>query len=199
MAVERILENLTKEGVETRTFYAIETVHAETKIQWFPEPLKWEENRMSPITPFMLLHRLFEGYDAYVSPTSHDWRNWASLTWDELGGRSVYGESDRPRIAGLVAKDFVSAGVDTAAGRNIALGTTVNMLADLWAKWCITGRVAFDPYAYPARWNDAPRSAKDDALVSAWIARRAAVAPSIEPAFKKAAADLARGGAMLLQ
>ena len=192
------VHNLNKKGVETRTFYAAVLVETEREIPRSPEPAKWDVLRMSPITPFMVLHRLFEVYGDHMEAVSDEWGDWVSSTWDDLGGQTVYGPRYRTGIAGLVAKDFVSAGVDTAAGRNIALGSTGDMLADLWAKWCITGRIAFDPRAYPARWNDAPRSAKDEAAVSAWIARRVAVAPSIEIEFKRAAAYLARGGAYLL-
>jgi len=194
-AAARLLQKLTREGIATRTFYVIRKVYKERAITPLP---KWSEYRVSPMTPFMVLHRLFEEYLGEKYETSSEWSDWDSTLYEELEGPSGYADQREPRIAGLCSKDFTSAGVDTAAGRNIAIGLHGNAIADLWAKWCITGRVAFDPYAYPARWNEFPRSREDEARVRAWIARRVAVAPSIEPAFKKAAADLARGGAVMI-
>lgn len=92
--------------------------------------------RISPYTPFVLLHRL---------------------------GDMMADEVWRPRPGLLAVKEMqeelndaqqewggnLSRGVDTAAGRMGVLGR--DYLSDLWAKWLLTGRVAYSPTNPPPR------------------------------------------------
>jgi hypothetical protein len=106
-----------------------------------PQQQRGSTDRFSPYTPFVLLHRLGDvltrgGTDSAREPGPFGTAaemiaelRWARGRWYNNGkGREI---------------DYLSRGVDTAAGRMGVIDA--DYLSDLWAKWLITGRVAYSP------------------------------------------------------
>lgn len=97
--------------------------------------------RITPYTPFTLLHRLHDrisqatgGRFAWnrrdvISDAQTTW------LWDKFPGASMYDAE----VAAAASK-----GVDTAAGR-AGLLMLSDVLSDLFAKYCLTGKVAYSP------------------------------------------------------
>jgi hypothetical protein len=115
----------------------------ETPFYALPEQRRGSPEREAPYTPFMLLHRLgdslFESLSAsentpFLSAVGDAGYRWAMR--DRSGSYTRY-----------------SRGVDTAAGRMGVL--TEDYLSDLWAKWLLTGRVAYSAT------NPPPESAEE--------------------------------------
>lgn len=113
-----------------------------------------ESSRVSPYTPFVVLHRLgdvimdrlrFEKARPKRATSSRlsaakrirEIRSASSALWDSTDDIKVF-----------------SRGVDTAAGRMGVIGS--DYLSDLFAKYLITGKVAYDPE------NPPPQSAEEE-------------------------------------
>ena len=105
-----------------------------------PEERRGSPVRTSPYSPFVLLHRMGDNLRGTVianaSRMEEELRD-AAYRW--TWAREV--ESDREEAA------LLSRGVDTSAGRMGVLGA--DYLSDLWAKWLLTGRVAYSPTEPP--------------------------------------------------
>ena len=98
-----------------------------------PQQQRGSTDRLSPYTPFVLLHRLGDvlmrgGTDSTAAKMIAELGR-AARRWERNGKRRL-----------LV---YLSRGVDTAAGRMGVIDD--DYLSDLWAKWLITGRVAYSP------------------------------------------------------
>ena len=176
--ISRIVQDLKWKGFDTGTFYAVCPVN---KRRNRPDLPKWASDRSSPFTPFMVLHRIFD----------------EEFTQERV--RQEFPVSWWVNIPGIRLEAFASAGVDTAAGRNGALGDAQQMLADLWAKWCITGRIALDPKVCPAGWDARPRNEEEKELMRSWVSQRVASVPRIKAIFEELALELMDGGARLIE
>ena len=128
-ALNAIVLSTEVEGRGSEPFYAS------------PQQQRGSTDRFSPYTPFVLLHRLGDvltrgGTDSAREPGPFGTAakmiaelRWAAGRWESNGkGRRI---------------DYLSRGVDTAAGRMGVIDA--DYLSDLWAKWLITGRVAYSP------------------------------------------------------
>ena len=115
------------------------------------------------MTPFVLLHRLGDELQTLYrlnntvrgdNPAAYyalkgSMREVDDLIWDiDSAENDWVDELRRQERAGLKQKpgytdekDYLSRGVDTAAGRMGVIST--DYLSDLWAKWLWTGRVAY--------------------------------------------------------
>jgi hypothetical protein len=107
--------------------------------EWENEP-RGEFFRVSAFTPFMLLHRLGDML-RYIKTPDPKYREAKRL----LKEINAY---ERAYTRGNDTAEKVSRGVDTWAGR---AGVLIDVEADLFAKWLLTGRVAYDPYNPPPR------------------------------------------------
>jgi hypothetical protein len=109
----------------------------------------------SPYTPFMLLHRLG---DAILDGLAHDLarkdrsvrvamrRVDATLKkWNEP---PLFDHEDHWYYDSGDTKSYLGAGIDTAAGRAGELDHSQG-LSDLFAKYLLTGRIAYDPVNPP--------------------------------------------------
>ena len=109
------------------------------RIAGFLSVLGSSTERISPYTPFVLLHRLGD-------VLMRGGRTAASKMVTELGRESR-------RQPYMMRLGRLGRGVDTAAGRMGVIDE--DYLSDLWAKWLITGRVAYSPT------NPPPESAEE--------------------------------------
>jgi hypothetical protein len=100
---------------------------------------------LAPMTPFTLLHRMGDTIRAQRAKEVFDIRR----PFDDLTEkyRSV-GISYSKRDA-----DLYSVGVDTFAGRQRLFREAGEPLSDLWAKYILTGRIAYDPEAPPVTFD----------------------------------------------
>ena len=130
---------------------------------------KYTPGRVARFTPFMLLHRLFDEVYDRLTNKGHELAARLRLVESTvLGSKPTPGtpetleiqhedeelwfpDSTPPNPIILLRRwiRFASLGVDTAAGRNAACSDGDQALADLFAKYCLTGKVAFDPYVLP--------------------------------------------------
>ena len=128
-----------------------------------PGQQRGSPDRTSPMTPFVLLHRLgdelltphrMNNEVRQDNPAAYyalkgSMREVDDLIWDiDSAENDWVDELRRQERAGLKQKpgytdekDYLSRGVDTAAGRMGVIST--DYLSDLWAKWLLTGRVAY--------------------------------------------------------
>lgn len=129
----------------------VTTVSARTKGErWYSadNQRRGSSDRLSPFTPFVLLHRLGDGLngESVLSPWRSLHPHLAEIAEDLSAlrrlERSAVGVDDEVETA------ILSRGVDTAAGRVGVLGTDV--LSDIFAKWLLTGRIAYDPVHPPS-------------------------------------------------
>ena len=98
-----------------------------------------EIDRVSPMTPFTLLHRMGDTIGVIRKKDVLDicrmlerWRYWENPISDE----------------GMKADDqMFSTGVNTLAGRKGYFTSPREALSDLWAKYLLTGRIDYDPEA----------------------------------------------------
>ena len=182
--VHRTVAQLRPEGEARGVFYAVTGSAARTQGRAADLP-KWDEERISPMTPFVVLHRIYDSVD----PTFPE-ENFP----DDLDEDVFYGTSRLVRDAAS-RTSRVCAGVDTAAGRHQALADDAQAMADLFAKWCITGRVAFDPRVIPEPRAEFVKTMQYLRDVEKWIQTRVAAVPQIKAHFERIAARLRRGGA----
>ena len=134
---------------------------------------KYTPDKVARFTPFMLLHRLFdEVYDRLTNKGHELAARLRLVSFTVLGSSLPPGTPETLKIkredeelwfpyypsapgswVSLSAPApwvrLASLGVDTAAGRNLACSSGGQALADLFAKYCLTGKVAFDPYVLP--------------------------------------------------
>lgn len=94
--------------------------------------------KISPMTPFSLLHRMGDE----MHRTGWSWAIRDTLEPYTLFLRNSYHVGEKDRL------DIGSAGVNTWAGRN-GLLRMPETVSDLWAKYVLTGRIDFDPKAPP--------------------------------------------------
>ena len=106
--------------------------------EWNSE--KWSPTRVAAYTPFMLLHRLFDEANRFGGDALD------SMTEYYTGAASEAAQMLTAETENEAYRRVLNSGVDTAAGRHNALGELDQVLADLFAKWCITGKIAFDPH-----------------------------------------------------
>jgi len=175
---------------------------------------KYEQYRFARFTPFVLLHRLFD--EVYNTTLSEEKRALATrfndmgrnVFWGRYLGWGSPAEHDvseddlnvwfpgHPHNSAKAWMRCASLGVDTAAGRNDACLNGEQALADLFAKYCLTGKVAFDPYILPPgvsreefeRGNSA--SAK---RLREWVRVRVAGAAAMKGLFDELIAFLQKG------
>ena len=124
-----IVLSVTVEGRLSAPYYAT------------PDQRRGSTERFSPHTPFVLLHRLGD-------VLMRGGRTAASKMVTELRREARRRANKKRRRI-----DYLSRGVDTAAGRMGVIDE--DYLSDLWAKWLITGRVAYSPT------NPPPESAEE--------------------------------------
>lgn len=182
--VHRTVAQLRPEGEALGVFYAV--TGSASRIQALSSDLpKWDEERISPMTPFVVLHRIYDVIDQTFPEENFS---------DDLDEDVFYGTSRLIRDAAS-RTSRVCAGVDTAAGRHQALADDVQAMADLFAKWCITGRVAFDPHVIPEPREGFVKTPKYMRDAEKWIQARVAAVPQIKKHFERIAARLRQGGA----
>lgn len=117
---------------------------------------------LTVFTPFTVLHRAWDEMDDLVE---------RDRTITRALDRKINALSGNVES---VASKLNSFGVDTEAGRRGLLGDTVQVEADLFAKWALTGRICYDPYAVPEPYR------KD----KAFIRLREAFSKSLLPNFE---------------
>ena len=105
------------------------------------EQRRGSSDRVAPFTPFVLLHRL-----ADVSVESSKIR--PSLAPFLLAYENAYARTGMQKRPAPERARFLSRGVDTAAGRMGVL--TVDFVSDLFAKYLLTGRIAYSPNVPPS-------------------------------------------------
>lgn len=127
---------------------------------------KYDRLHFARYTPFMLLHRVFD--EVCTGPKriiDRDLRDhileymqhvFGLLSLPDTLPEDTISEHDVRRWfpdykgqRGGLWSVAASLGVDTAAGRNGACGDGGQALADLFAKYCLTGKIAFNPYILP--------------------------------------------------
>lgn len=108
-------------------------------------------NRVSPMTPFTLLHRMGDAI-----------RRLRKRDTEDIGHALDYAawllKSNDPSWA---PTRLFNAGVDTVAGRNGWFASWGEATSDLWAKYLLTGRIAYDPDA-GGTWTNLELSARRD-------------------------------------
>lgn len=177
---------LREKGEETGTFYAV--VYPVPRSEDGDNAPKWSTERLAPLTPFMILHRIFDQsiLDGFAEQDVID--DAFQLLPEEHKALSPQAKR------GYDVNSFVNSGVDTAAGRHKALSDDTQVLADLFAKWCMTGRLAFNPRAIPDSWP-ADSTEKDNQILAGWHQRRLDVEPVILSIFNELVGVLRKGGA----
>lgn len=109
-----------------------------------------ERGRITPFTPFTLLHRMGDVLqsDHRRMVTQIDFHLWEGWTFSLM-----------PDLEELRA--MASVGVDTLAGRNRWFTSPQEATSDLWAKYLLTGRIAYNPEAVGTRpWTPLELSAR---------------------------------------
>ena len=177
---------------------------------------KWAPEREARYTPFMLLHRLFD--TVYVSSQLVEQHRALRDKLLDIAQTAFQMQLPRgaPRTQAITYEDTVHwfpqhemrtrasavcLGVDTAAGRNNACADGEQVLADLFAKYCMTGRIAFDPYALPPGVTQAAldRSDRDDLKkLRYWMQVRADAKQSMKVLFDELIAILQKGDAFFI-
>jgi hypothetical protein len=105
-----------------------------------PDQRRGSSDRLSPYTPFVLLHRLGDMVRLNADHPAAS-KMVAELSWAAGRWRNVL-------YKGTSSSDtYLSRGVDTAAGRMGVIDD--DYLSDLWAKWLLTGRVAYSATTPP--------------------------------------------------
>ena len=99
-----------------------------------PDQRRGSPERVSPYSPFVLLHRLGDRMHTKAI---------GDASWMQTEIRDAAHQWSWVRDVKSYTEDVVlfSRGVDTAAGRMGVL--TDDYLSDVWAKWLLTGRVAY--------------------------------------------------------
>jgi hypothetical protein len=123
-----------------------------------------EPTRIAPFTPFVLLHRLGDKLQTgwHGSSAIQEALMLAGVLWNDtailLTGRppttpeKIAQRAEMLR-AGPTLENMI-AGVDTAAGRMGVLQDTSQMVSDLFAKYLLTGKIAYSPpTSKSAAWN----------------------------------------------
>lgn len=122
-------------------------------------------NRVSPYTPFTVLHRIFDSLLVGSGPSlSYVLAPDCGAVYDQfdaaVGGAEMQVfaltqllHPSRPRVGETTSRDvarrLTSAGVGTAAGRMHAFDEPEQVAADLFALKALTGRWGYDPSALP--------------------------------------------------
>lgn len=184
-------DGLEKKGRQERVFYAILGVQSGGARVEIRNDKKWDPERVSPLTPFVVLHRLYEILPA-VFPDD-------DLDLD--GGSWVFhpgAESEEIRQRHMNLPTWICSGVDTAAGRHHALDDHSQATADLFAKWCLTGKIAFNPEDVIRLPPHVPTTRRYEKDMQIHIETRIEWKAYIAKHFEKCAALLRGGGAWVL-
>jgi hypothetical protein len=147
-------------GLDPREIELVAARTRKTVIVAFPDSApphlrskpKGDALHISPFTPFTLLHRLGDELGDKLRETKL-----TDLMYVLTLART--GTTEAPGT-------LLSAGVDTETGRRSLFVDVGNVRADLFAKYLLTGKIAFDPYALPdprlqqirVAWRDALRN-----------------------------------------
>ena len=182
------IDRLMEEGQRKGTLFVVEDILRRREDDADFEFPKWTPARMSPMTPFTILHRLFD--EMMELGVARD----SARLLQMLGGKETFALAERVGYGDTksVVRRLVNSGVDTAAGRNEGLTDSDQVLADLFAKWCITGRIAFDPTKLPPFVDPSWRESKEFVDI-----RRKAVT-EMESLFSSIVARCKRGGVVLI-
>jgi hypothetical protein len=108
-----------------------------------PEQKRGSVDRLAPFTPFVLLHRLGD----YLTGTGYEEPGLSEANRRQIELRNIAYKWERRAGFNMDTSPMISRGVDTAAGRMGVLSE--DYLSDLWAKWLLTGRVAYSPTEPP--------------------------------------------------
>lgn len=175
---------------------------------------KYERDRFARFTPFVLLHRLFD--EVYNTTLFEEKRALAkrftdmgsNVFWGRYSGWGSPAEHDvseddlnvwfpgHPHNSDKAWMRCASLGVDTAAGRNGACLNGEQALADLFAKYCLTGKVAFDPYLLPpgvSREEFERGNSANIKRLREWVRVRVAGAAAMKEMFDELIAFLQKG------
>lgn len=174
---------------------------------------KYSPLRGARYTPFMLLHRVFD--EVCTGPKriiDRDLRDHIQdLVRTVFGVFPIHGQlpedtistydvnrwfPDYPKRRGSLWSVAASLGVDTAAGRNGACADGGQALADLFAKYCLTGKIAFNPSALPpgVSQEDFDCGYREDIhKLRRWIRIREGAAKSMKGLFDEVIALLQKG------
>lgn len=182
------IDRLMEEGQRKGILFVVEDIYRKREDDADWEAPKWSPARMSPMTPFTILHRLFD--EMMELGVARDSERLLQM----LGGKETFALAERVGYGDTksVVRRLVNSGVDTAAGRNEGLTDSDQVLADLFAKWCITGKIAFDPTKLPPFVDPSWRESKEFVDI-----RRKAV-PEVESLFSFIVARCKRGGVVLI-
>lgn len=178
---------LEKKGRQEKVFYAILAIMFGGVPVETENTKKWDPERTSPTTPFNVLHRLYESLPAVFPDDDLDLDGGP---WIFDPGKS----SAEIRKRHWVLPWFCS-GVDTAAGRHHALDDAGQAIADLFAKWCLTGKIAFNPEDVIRLPPDVPTTATYEKDMQMFIDKRIKWKSFIAEHFERCAALLRGGGA----
>jgi hypothetical protein len=124
-----------------------------------------QPSRVAPFTPFVLLHRLGDKLQTgwHGSPAIHEALEIAGVLWNDhvilLTGKPPTTPEKIARRAEMLQAgpllENMIAGVDTAAGRMGVLQDTSQMASDLFAKYLLTGKIAYSPpTSKSTAWNE---------------------------------------------
>jgi hypothetical protein len=174
---------------------------------------KYDPLHVARYTPFMLLHRVFD--EVCTGPrriAGRDVRDHIQdLVRHVFGVFPIHGSLPEDTIStydvnrwfpdykwqkGSLWSVAASLGVDTAAGRNGACGDGGQALADLFAKYCLTGKIAFNPSTLPpgVSQEDFDCGYREDIhKLRRWIRIREGAAPAIKGLFDEVIAFLQKG------
>jgi hypothetical protein len=111
--------------------------------------------RITPYTPFTLLHRLGDEIQDFIIANENDG---PEKVWDEIQENYLnavrhellFGEksnlsAEEKQMHWKAALQALHKGVDTAAGRMGVLPDSTQSLSDLFAKYLMTGQIAYNP------------------------------------------------------
>ena len=113
-------------------------------------------DRLSPFTVFVVLHRLGDRMSAEMQDFTSDAPKDAQAlrlhkellrAEHELLTSLVAASGEQDDAENIAEKEIYSRGVDTAAGRLGVAG--IDYMSDLFAKYLLTGKVAYDPVNPP--------------------------------------------------
>lgn len=111
--------------------------------------VRGEPSRLSPITPFTLLHRMGDVLRAeFKNEADEICRSFDWVTW---------GADNQTLVK------YFSSGVNTLAGRSGYFSNPLEAMSDLWAKYLLTGRIDYDPSA-GGPWHEDGLRARSDYL-----------------------------------
>jgi hypothetical protein len=103
-------------------------------------------SRISPMSPFTLLHRMGDIIsESRREETSSLTAPLQAIKYKHFPGLPLPPAGSKPSV--LFRHRASSPGVDTEAGRNAWIPVPTEAVSELWAKYLLTGRIAYDPNA----------------------------------------------------